>query len=38
MIEVPAPPEAFDLTMGDGAAIRVRRHGRAHGEERAAAR
>lgn len=26
-IEVPAPNEAFDLAMGDGAVIRVRRHG-----------
>ena len=30
-IEVPAPHEVFDLAMGDGAMIRVRRHGRAGG-------
>ena len=30
-IEVPPPIETFDLTMGDGAIIRVRRHGRPDG-------
>ena len=30
-IEVPAPREAFDLAMGDGAVVRVRRHGSASG-------
>jgi len=30
-IEVPEPHEAFDLVMGDGAVVRVRRHGRADG-------
>jgi pimeloyl-ACP methyl ester carboxylesterase len=30
-IEVPAPHDAFDVAMGDGAVVRVRRHGRAGG-------
>ena len=30
-IEVPLPIETFDLTMGDGAVIRVRRDGRPEG-------
>ena len=30
-IEVPAPHDAFDVAMGDGGIIRVRRHGRADG-------
>ena len=30
-IQIPAPRETFDLTMGDGAVIRVRRHGKADG-------
>ena len=30
-LEVPAPRETFDLVMGDGAVVRVRRHGRAEG-------
>jgi pimeloyl-ACP methyl ester carboxylesterase len=30
-LAVPAPRETFDLVMGDGAIVRVRRHGRAEG-------
>ncbi len=30
-IEVPAPHDAFDVVMGDGAVVRVRQHGRAGG-------
>lgn len=30
-LEVPAPRETFDLAMGDGAVIRVRRHGQPEG-------
>jgi pimeloyl-ACP methyl ester carboxylesterase len=30
-LEVPPPRDAFDLVMGDGAIVRVRRHGRADG-------
>lgn len=30
-LEVPPPRETFDLVMGDGAVVRVRRHGRAGG-------
>jgi pimeloyl-ACP methyl ester carboxylesterase len=31
IIDVPAPRDAFDLAMGDGAVIRIRRHGRVDG-------
>ena len=30
-LQVPVPLESFDLVMGDGAIIRVRRHGRPDG-------
>ena len=30
-LEIPAPREAFDLTMGDGATIRIRQHGNPDG-------